>query len=81
MQVDPASFTRPAFMPGGAPGMASFASTASLPEAAEHVADMSEGDVPPSSYLAALMPRRRSVITPAVLHVLEWHRQHDRARR
>jgi len=76
MQADPASFTRPAFQPGGAPDMALFGATATLPEAAEHITDLSEGDAPASSYAGPHTPRRRSVITPAVLQVLEWHRQH-----
>ena len=67
MQVNPASFTPPAFEPS-APGMDLFA----LPDAAEHTG---EGERPPP-YFAAPTPPRASVITPAVLQVLEWHRQH-----
>jgi len=76
MQADPASFTHPAFEPGSVSGMDLFPSTAALPDAAEHIADPSEGDPPSPPYFAAPMPHRASVITPAVLQVLEWHRQH-----
>lgn len=83
MQGDPvSSIARSAFQPGGTSGMNSFASTASLPDAAEHLADLPDGDHAPSSYVAMPMPtpRRGSVITPAVLQVLEWHRQHHQPR-
>jgi len=76
MPVDPASLTHPAFEPGSASSTGSFSSTAALPDAAEHIADPSESDPPSPPYFAALMQRRTSVVTPAVLQVLEWHRQH-----
>jgi hypothetical protein len=46
MPVNPASLTHPAFEPGSAPGTELFASTAALPDAAEHLADLSLGDHP-----------------------------------
>jgi hypothetical protein len=80
MQVAPTSLTHPAFEPGSASSTALFASTATLPDAAEHTADLSERDHPSPPYFAALAPHRASVITPAVLQVLEWHRQHHQPR-